>query len=51
MKPDGRVICSGILDVRVAEVHAALDAAGLVIEQTRAKEDWRSLVARKGDAV
>ena len=46
-----RVICSGILDVREAEVHAALEAEGLVIEQTRAKEDWRSLVARKGDAV
>ena len=40
-----KVICSGILDVREAEVHEALTAAGLVIEQTKAKEDWRSLVA------
>ena len=45
-----RVICSGILDVREAEVHEALRAAGLVIEQTRAKEDWRSLVAGRADA-
>ena len=40
-----KVICSGILDVREDEVHEALRSAGLVIEQTRAKEDWRSLVA------
>ncbi len=43
-----RVICSGILDVREAEVHAALKAAGLDILATRAREDWRSLVAGKG---
>ena len=46
-----RVICSGILDVRENDVHEALRAAGLVIEATKAKEDWRSLVARRGDAV
>ncbi len=40
-----RVICSGILDVREAEVHEALTANGLTILATRAKEDWRSLVA------
>ena len=40
-----KVICSGILDVREQEVHQALTAAGLVIERTGAKEDWRSLVA------
>ena len=45
MDENTRVICSGILDVRENEVHEALTAAGLVIEQTRAKEDWRSLVA------
>ena len=43
-----RVICSGILDVREAEVHAALKAAGLTILDTKAKEDWRSLVAGRG---
>ena len=45
-----RVICSGILDVREAEVHAALEAAGLRILATKAKEDWRSLVAGRADA-
>ena len=45
-----RVICSGILDVREAEVHAALEAAGLTILATKAKEDWRSLVAGRADA-
>ena len=51
MDENTRVICSGILDVREQDVHEALTAAGLVIEATRAKEDWRSLVARRGDAV
>ncbi len=50
MDENTRVICSGILDVREADVHAALTAAGLRILDTRAKEDWRSLVAGKGDA-
>ena len=45
-----KVICSGILDVREADVHEALTAAGLSIERTRAKEDWRSLVAGRADA-
>ena len=45
MDEDTKVICSGILDVREQEVHQALTAAGLVIERTGAKEDWRSLVA------
>lgn len=45
-----RVICSGILDVREAEVHAALEAAGLTILATKAREDWRSLVAGRTDA-
>ncbi len=48
MGDNTRVICSGILDVREAEVHAALEAAGLTILQTKAKEDWRSLVAGRG---
>ncbi len=47
MDENTRVICSGILDVREAEVHAALTAAGLRILRTGAKEDWRSLVAGK----
>ena len=45
-----RVICSGILDVREAEVHEALTANGLTILAAKAKEDWRSLVAGRADA-
>ena len=41
------LICSGILDVRLAEVVAALEKAGLTVTQTRAKEDWRCVAAVK----
>ena len=50
MDENTKVICSGILDVRESEVHAALTAAGLFIEQTKAREDWRSLVAGRAKA-
>ena len=50
MDENTRVICSGILDVREAEVHEALTANGLAILATRAKEDWRSLVAGRATA-
>ena len=45
-----KVICSGILDVREADVHQALTANGLTILATKAKEDWRALVAGRADA-
>ena len=45
MDENTRVICSGILDVREAEVNEALAANGLTVLATKAKEDWRSLVA------
>jgi len=41
------LICSGILDVRLEEVCAALEKAGLTITAVKAKEDWRSVTARK----
>jgi ribosomal protein L11 methyltransferase len=50
MSENTRVICSGILDVREAEVHEALEKAGLRILDTKAKEDWRSLVAGRAEA-
>ena len=50
MDENTRVICSGILDVREEEVHQALTAAGLVVERTKAREDWRSLVAGRAKA-
>ena len=40
------LICSGILDVRLDEVRAALEQAGLTITAVKAKEDWRSVTAQ-----
>ncbi len=44
---DSTVICSGILDVRLNDVVAALTAAGLTVTSTRAKEDWRCVTAKR----
>ena len=41
------LLCSGILDTRLADVTAALEKAGIEILQTKAKEDWRSICARR----
>jgi len=41
------LICSGILDVRLDEVCDALKKAGLTVTAVKAKEDWRSVTARK----
>ena len=41
------LICSGILDTRLADVTAALEKAGLVITAVRAKEDWRCVSAKR----
>ena len=41
------LICSGILDVRLEEVCAALKKAGLTITAVKEKEDWRSVTAKK----
>ena len=41
------VICSGILDVRLPDVIAALTAAGLTVTSQRAKEDWRCVTAKR----
>ena len=42
------LICSGILDVRLNDVLAALENAGLAVTAIREKEDWRCVTA-KGD--
>ena len=39
------LICSGILDVRLDQVLAALTAAGLTILEVKAEEDWRCVTA------
>ena len=41
------LICSGILNTRLPEVTAALEAAGLTVTQIRAKEDWRCVCAKR----
>ena len=41
------LICSGILDSRLAEVTAALESVGLTIAETKSKEDWRCVIAKK----
>ena len=41
------LICSGILDVRLDEVISALEQAGLRVTQTREKEDWRCVTAKR----
>ncbi len=47
LKEDGRLICSGILDVRLDQVKKALESQGLEILEIRAQEDWRSILARR----
>lgn len=44
---DSLLICSGILDSRLTDVRSALEQAGLVVTDIKAKEDWRSLCAKR----
>ena len=46
LSPDSALILSGILDVRLPDVTAALQQAGLKITDIRAKEDWRCVCAK-----
>ena len=41
------LLCSGILDVRLPDVVQALEQAGLEIMEIKAKEDWRSIRAKR----
>ncbi len=41
------LLCSGILDVRLPDVVAALEQAGLSVTSVKAKEDWRCLCAKR----
>ena len=42
------LVCSGILDTRLADVTNALEDAGLTVTSIRAKEEWRCVTAKKG---
>ncbi len=50
LRPGGLVICSGILDSRLEEVRACLQAHGFRILETRSQEEWRCLTARQEEA-
>lgn len=41
------LVCSGILDTRLSDVTTALKKAGLTIIETKSKEDWRCVIAKK----
>jgi ribosomal protein L11 methyltransferase len=41
------LICSGILDSRLQDVCSALEKVGLTVVQTKAKEDWRCVMAKR----
>lgn len=41
------LICSGILDTRLADVVCAIERAGLTVTQTYAQEDWRCILVRR----
>ncbi len=47
MAENAVVICSGILDQRLADVTAALHSAGLCVQTTAAKEEWRCVTAKR----
>ena len=44
------LLCSGILDTRLGDVTAALEAAGIRILEIKEKEDWRSVKACRAAA-
>lgn len=46
MTENTTLICSGILDVRLEDVLAALKDAGLTVTKVREKEDWRCVTAK-----
>ena len=41
------LICSGILDTRLADVVSALEQAGIAVTATKAKEEWRCVSAKR----
>ena len=47
LEESSTLICSGILDTRLADVTAALTRAGLTVTQTYEKEDWRCVCAKR----
>ena len=46
LRKDSLLICSGILDTRLADVVSALESSGISVTKVREKEDWRCVVCR-----
>lgn len=46
LRKDSLLICSGILDTRLADVVGALEKNGISITKVKEKEDWRCVVCR-----
>jgi ribosomal protein L11 methyltransferase len=46
MAPDGVFLCSGIIDTRADEVHAALERNGLTVFDRQERSGWVALAAR-----
>ena len=46
LRKDSLLICSGILDTRLADVVSALERSGISVTKVREKEDWRCVVCR-----
>lgn len=46
LRPGGQAIVSGIIDLREAEVVAALEAAGLRLQRTLKDDDWRAFLVQ-----
>ena len=47
LRENSILICSGILDSRLADVTAALTQSGLTVLDTFAQEDWRCVTAKR----
>ena len=47
LKDHSHLVCSGILDTRLNDVLAALEAGGLEVTLIREKEDWRCVRAKR----
>lgn len=50
LKQDGRMIASGIIEDRLADVAAAAEASGMIIEHIERSGDWIAMILRRGDA-
>jgi ribosomal protein L11 methyltransferase len=46
-RPGGRLIVSGVIEEREAEVRTALEAAGARVDHVRAINDWRCIEATR----